>query len=69
VIIIHVLRDCVVTVQSQMFGAVTFSSIISHTLPESKTQFFQVDPIGIRPVHSLKVFQLSSDVNYRPIPQ
>jgi len=31
-----------VTVQSQLRGTLTFSSMISHTLPESKKQFFQV---------------------------
>jgi len=58
-----------VTVQSQICRSLAFSSMISHTLPESKKQFFQVDLIRVRPVHSLKAFQLSSDVNCHPILQ
>jgi len=50
------------TVQSQLRSL--NGSII---LPMSKKQFCQV--ISIRPVHSLKVFQLSSDVNCHPILQ
>jgi len=43
------------------------SSMISITLPASEKQFCQA--IRVRPAHSLKVFQLSTDVNWHPILQ
>jgi len=58
-----------VTVQSQLCVVLMFSSMISHTLLESKKHIFQVGLIRVRPVHSLNVFQLSPDVNCHPILQ
>jgi len=57
---------CLVTVQSRLCGALTFSSLLNFSA--SKNQSCQ--GIRIRPaVHSVKVFQLSSDVNSHPILQ
>jgi len=52
-----------VTVQSQKCAALTFSAVISNksVLSGRLTR--------VRPVHSLKVFQLSSNVNCHPILQ
>jgi len=58
---------CIVAVQSQLCGALTFSSMFLFTLPASKNQ--SCHDIRLRPtVHKLSVSALS-DANCHPILQ
>jgi len=59
---------CVVTVQSQLCGALTFSSMISLCLvSEYKLNIFEILDSDLLFISS--VFQLSFDVNCHPILQ
>jgi len=59
---------CIVTVQSQLCGALTFSSMISLYLAgEQKVSLFKILDSDLLFISS--VFQLSSDVNCHPILQ
>jgi len=59
-----------VTVQPQIYGALTVSSVISRiTLPAIKKVVLSSTVLRIRTVHSLKVFQHLPDVNCHPILQ
>jgi len=59
---------CLVTVQSQLCGALTFSSMISlYLASEQKISNFKI--LDSDMLFMSSVFQLSSDVNCQPILQ
>jgi len=57
-----------VTVQSHICGDNVFINDFTYLAVEQK-KFFQVGLIRVRPMHNLKMLQLSSDVNCHPILQ